>query len=109
MSELVSELSQMDAALSKLRYAATPHSFQTISAQLWQSAENAKSANGVAAESSAVKTDFASSVESAEVENDKDVILYGSKVNENSPFYKMLSGKSTQGKTSKSSVRSAKK
>lgn len=44
MSELVSELSQMDAALSKLRYAATPHSFQTISAQLWQSAENAKSA-----------------------------------------------------------------
>ncbi len=44
MSDLVSELSQMDAALCKLRYAATPHSFQTISAQLWQSAENAKSA-----------------------------------------------------------------
>ncbi len=44
MSELVSELSQMDAALSKLRYASTPLSFQTISAKLWQSAENAKSA-----------------------------------------------------------------
>ena len=44
MSQLVSELSQMDAALCKLRYASTPHSFQTISAQLMQSAENAKSA-----------------------------------------------------------------
>lgn len=44
MSELVSELSQMDAALAKLRYASTPLSFQTISAKLWQSAENAKSA-----------------------------------------------------------------
>jgi len=44
MSTLVSELSQMDAALAKLRYASTPLSFQTISAKLWQSAENAKSA-----------------------------------------------------------------
>ena len=44
MSELVSELSQMDAALCKLRYASTPLSFQTLSAKLWQSAENAKSA-----------------------------------------------------------------
>ncbi len=43
MSELVSELSQMDSALAKLRYATTPRSFQTISAKLWQSAENAKS------------------------------------------------------------------
>ena len=47
MSELVSELSQMDAALAKLRYASTPLSFQTISAKLWQSAENAKSAMSV--------------------------------------------------------------
>lgn len=44
MSDLVSELSQMDSALAKLRYASTPRSFQTIAAKLWQSAENAKSA-----------------------------------------------------------------
>lgn len=43
MSELVSQLSQMDSSLAKLRYASTPRSFQTISAKLWQSAENAKS------------------------------------------------------------------
>ncbi len=44
MSDLVSELSQMDSALAKLRYASTPRSFQTIAANLWQSAETAKNA-----------------------------------------------------------------
>ena len=44
MSNLVSELSQIDSALLKLRYASTPLSIQTTSAKLWQSAENAKSA-----------------------------------------------------------------
>jgi len=44
MSDLVSELSQIDSALLKLRYASTPLSIQTTSAKLWQSAENAKSA-----------------------------------------------------------------
>ncbi|MBQ1270961.1 MAG: germination protein YpeB [Clostridia bacterium] len=47
MSDLISELSQMDSALAKLRYASTPLSIQTTSAKLWQSAENAKSAMAV--------------------------------------------------------------
>lgn len=42
LSELVTQLSQMDSSIAKLRYASTPRSFQTISAKLWQSAENAK-------------------------------------------------------------------
>ncbi|MEA4921267.1 MAG: germination protein YpeB [Clostridiaceae bacterium] len=42
LSDLISDLSQMDSSLSKLRYAETPKSFQTIAAQLWQSAKNAK-------------------------------------------------------------------
>ncbi len=47
LSDLVSELSQMDSSLSKLRYAMPGKSFQTISADIWQAAENAKSSMAV--------------------------------------------------------------
>ena len=41
-SDLVTQLSQMDSALSKLRYASSRHGVQTIAAKLWQSSESAK-------------------------------------------------------------------
>ncbi len=43
VSELISQLSQMDGALDKLRFAATSRGVQTTAAKLWQCAETAKS------------------------------------------------------------------
>lgn len=43
MSQLVSDLSEINTGLGKIRYASTSRTFQTISANLWKTAEHARS------------------------------------------------------------------